>query len=647
MRTSRARLIVAFLVSPAGGLGGDPGGDPGDWPQWRGAHGDGLSHDVAWSENGRTLWTTEIGLGYSQPVVSAGRVFTYGHDAQRSKDMLRALELDSGRELWRQEWAGELRDFQHEGGTLSTPAVAGELVIVGTNLGLVHAFHVADGRPRWTADQREKLGLDPGYYGFAGSPIVDGGEVLISLDRTLALKTETGELLWASEPLEALYTTPVLVHEGERSLVGAFSQQALHFLERASGKELARFPWHKSDRLVNAATPVIVGARVFVSSAYDHGCALVELADGGARSVWESRAMKSKMAGCVLVDGALYGFDESLLECLDLDGQERWRVRGLGNGAVSGGDGKLAVLSSSGELIVARASASAFEELSRVALFDGGVCWTPPTIAGGRILARNNRGTLVCRDHRASATGTNHTATAASVAATAEAPPTADALFERHLAAIGGKEAVAKLGALRLSGTYEQRSVGFVPVPYEIRWAAPDRRRVQVQLPPPLEGHVVRVHDGVAAFELNPRRGDRLFDGAEEREERTGARLFALAEGAAPYAELAVAGPVAYDGRDCWRVDAKTHDGAQRSLYFERASGFFAGREATDEAAVACSDYRAFVGVKLATRERCFRPVDGIEETFHLEAVSVEPVDETLYARPEAIERALAERNAK
>src|SRR5262245_5094538 len=124
MRTPRAPVLVALLASPIGAFGGDPG----DWPQWRGAHGDGLSHDVPWSEHGRTLWTAEIGLGYSAPVVSAGRAYAYGHDAQREKDVLRALELDTGRELWRQEWAGELRDFQHEGGTLSTPAVAGELV---------------------------------------------------------------------------------------------------------------------------------------------------------------------------------------------------------------------------------------------------------------------------------------------------------------------------------------------------------------------------------------------------------------------------------------------------------------------------------------------------------------------------------------
>ena len=43
-------------------------------------------------------------------------------------------------------------------------------------------------------------------------------------------------------------------------------------------------------------------------------------------------------------------------------GAEQWRVRGLGNGALAGGDGKLAVLSSKGELVIATASPEGFDE---------------------------------------------------------------------------------------------------------------------------------------------------------------------------------------------------------------------------------------------------------------------------------------------
>ena len=332
------------------------GSDPDEWPCWRGARGDGLSHGTPWASTGKTLWTAEIDLGYSAPCVSQGRVVTYGFDATRSVDVLRCLDAETGAERWRDEWPGELRANQHEGGTLSTPAVADGRVFAVSSSGLASCFDLADGTRRWQVDLAARHELDPGYYGFAGSPVLADGRLLVAVGRALALDPETGATLWASEPLNALYSTPVALEIGGARRLALFSQDALHLLDSATGAPLAAFPWHESERLVNAATPVVAGERLFVSSAYDHGCALVEFGPDGPRALFKNRAMRNKMAGCILIDGHLFGFDESVLKCLDLEGNERWRVRGFGSGALSGGDGKLAVLTSSGELVIDRKS---------------------------------------------------------------------------------------------------------------------------------------------------------------------------------------------------------------------------------------------------------------------------------------------------
>ncbi len=636
-----AALALALLPLPLAG-------EPGDWPQWRNDAGDGLSRGVAWTPAGETRWTSEIGLGYSAVSVSAGRVFAFGFDAERSLDVLRVLALEDGQELWRREWPGELRANQHEGGTLSTPAEADGRVYVSTSSGVVLCHRAADGELLWRRDLAAELELDPGYYGFASSPLVLDGRLFVDFDRALALDAASGELLWKSEPLQALYATPARFELAGVPALAVFSQDALSVLARADGSLRASFPWKQDERRVNAATPVVVGDKLFLSSAYEHGCALVEFPPTGARAAWENKLMRNKMAGCVLVEGALYGFDESVLKCLDLAGQERWRVRGLGNGALSGGDGKLAILSSGGELVVARAGVAAFEELARAALFDEGVCWTPPTLAGGRILARNNRGRLVCRDHR----GATSAATPVARAAAAELP-SAELLLARHLAAIGGAEALAKHPAIHLVGTYEQRSVGFVPAPFEVRWSAPDRRRVEIQFPPPLDqlfakdgvpGRLARVCDGELAFERNPYRGDKLLTPAEEREERIGAHLGAAAEGATLYALLTTTARVPFDERECLRVSATTHDERHRTLYFDAATGLLAGREAEDEALVIYRDYKAFDGLLLPTFERVFRPDGGIEETFRVEEVTFEPAPEGCFERGERIEALLKER---
>lgn len=635
---SLAAIVCAVLVSIQE--------NQGDWPQWRGALGDGLSHGGSWSAEGRTLWSAEIDLGYSAPAVGQGRVLTLGFDVARGLDVLRCLDFESGKELWRAEHPGELRNNQHEGGTLSSPAIAGERVFFASTDGVLRCLELADGTALWTADLAERHGVDPGYYGFASSPVLAGGEILIAVDRALAIDPATGTTVWASEPLAALYSTPVACSIRGEERVAVFSQDALHLLERAGGKQVAAFPWKKGERRVNASTPILIGERLFVSSAYEHGCALVEFAPEGPRALFENRRMRNKMSGGVALEGLVFGFDEGVLRCLDLEGEEHWHVRGLGCGALAGGDGKLAILSSAGELVVARASGAAFEELSRTPLFEDGVCWTPPVIAHGRILARNNHGRLVCREHR----GTSTAASATAARPSAAALPDAASLCERHLAAIGGAEVLARHAGLRIAGTYEQRSVGFVPAPFEILYTAPDRRRVQIRFPPPLDerfaqdgvkGHLARIHDGEQSFVLNRYLGDKLLEGGEAAEERIAARLGAAAEWRTLYAELTTRARVEFDRRDCYAVDARTPDGRVRTLHFEVESGLLAGREAPDEALVTYRDYRPFDGLALPTTQRVFRPDGGIEELFRVERVEAAEVADSAFARSEAIDELL------
>ena len=132
-----------------------------------------------------------------------------------------------------------------------------------------------------------------------------------------------------------------------------------------------------------------------------HGCALLAFDEGEAKVVWESKAVASKMSGCVQIGEHLYGFDErNMLKCVDLEGQEVWRER-LDLGSVTGAGERLIVISGDGELIISAANPEKYEELSRAKVLEGGVCWTPPVLAGGRIFCRNSLGHLVCRDHRA------------------------------------------------------------------------------------------------------------------------------------------------------------------------------------------------------------------------------------------------------
>ncbi|MEE8468779.1 MAG: alcohol dehydrogenase, partial [Planctomycetota bacterium] len=142
--------------------------------------------------------------------------------------------------------------------------------------------------------------------------------------------------------------------------------------------------------------------RLLISSGYKHGAALVEVGEKGMQMefLWETKGMQNESSTCVLIGEHLYGFDQAVLKCMDLEGNEKWAQRGLGKGALSAAGERLIIMTSRGELVVAQANAEEFEELSRAKVVDGGVCWSMPILSGGRIYCRNSLGNLVVRDHR-------------------------------------------------------------------------------------------------------------------------------------------------------------------------------------------------------------------------------------------------------
>jgi outer membrane protein assembly factor BamB len=372
-----------------------------DWPCWRGPRHDGVSLEQGWTDAGKPLWERDVGLGHSSCVVVGTKLYTAGFDVERSIEVVWCLDAETGAAVWTRTYPAELRAVGHGGGTHSTPSVDGADVFVSDRVGTLRCLDAATGEVRWAQDLAAELGVQPNEYGYGGSPLVLGERVIQHAGKVAALERASGKVLWSTPDHVALYSTPTPLELAGQLRIAAFTKEGLHVLVPETGAELFRRPWRKGNTTVNAATPVVVGERVFISSGYGHGCALVAFDPAGlVRTEWESKVMQTVLSGCVLVDGCLYGFDESRLKCIGLDGTEKWRKRGLGQGALAAADGRLIVMSEKGELVILRATPEAYTELSRTPLMDGGSCWTTPTLAGGRIYCRNGAGRLVARDHR-------------------------------------------------------------------------------------------------------------------------------------------------------------------------------------------------------------------------------------------------------
>jgi outer membrane protein assembly factor BamB len=147
---------------------------------------------------------------------------------------------------------------------------------------------------------------------------------------------------------------------------------------------------------INVAQPVLLGDdRVFISAAYDHGAAALQVTRTGdtfaASTLWESRTMKNKFSSSLFHLGYLYGLDESILACVDAaTGKLKWKGGRYGYGQILLAGEHLIVLTEDGDAVLVNATPERHEEVARFSAISGKT-WNHPVIAGGRLLVRNIR----------------------------------------------------------------------------------------------------------------------------------------------------------------------------------------------------------------------------------------------------------------
>ena len=380
-----------------------------DWPQYRGPNRDGISRETEWGTanwSGGTpkiLWRAAIGIGFSSIAVSNGHAYSMGN-IEGNTDVLFCLDVETGREVWRYSYPCPLDPKNHEGGPHATPTVDRDLVFILSKMGHLACFEAATGKLRWYKDFRAEFGAQPPEWGYSGSPLVVGNKVIVEVGASnaslVAFDRNTGQIAWKASSDKAAYSSPVYFKLVNYELIASFPASGLLISNAVTGEALSRFAW-KTAYDVNAATPIIIdNDKVFISSGYGTGCALIQIGQGPPKVLWRNREMKNHFNSCVFAAGYLYGFDESELKCLAAaDGSVRWTQSGLGKGSLLLAGDRLVVLSERGELVVAPASPDGFRPTARGQILSG-KCWTMPAFANGLLYARNAAGDLVCVDMR-------------------------------------------------------------------------------------------------------------------------------------------------------------------------------------------------------------------------------------------------------
>lgn len=376
-----------------------------DWSRWRGPEGNGISAESDWRPQAlaggpKIKWRTSLGSGLSAVSVASRRLYTLGNVG--ASDTVYCLDAETGKLVWKYTYACPLGNFF---GPRATPAQDGGLLYTLSRKGDALCLDVETGRVKWSKDLVREFKAQTMDYGLAGSPLIVGDLVIYNaLECGIALNKLSGEKVWTSADGPGGYASPVFFQSQGKDQVAIFGSRNLFVIDPATGKKSVTHPW-QTQFDVNAADPAFFDGKLFITSAWEHGCALLDLSTGSARPLWENRNLRGHLASPIYLDGYLYGIDDNTpngqLRCLDArTGEVKWAQKGSYE-SLSMAGGRILTLDKKGFLAVTEASPKECKELARALVLNGKARnWTAPVLANGLLYCKNSDGELLCLDVR-------------------------------------------------------------------------------------------------------------------------------------------------------------------------------------------------------------------------------------------------------
>jgi outer membrane protein assembly factor BamB len=397
---------LALLMMTAGNTAPEA-----EWPQWRGPLRNGISSATGllkqWPEKGpAAVWSiTNLGEGYGSLAIRADRIYVQG--TKGAESAVFCLNRADGKTIWSVS-LGPKVDEGRGNGPRSTPTLDGDRIYVLTENGDLACLRERDGSRVWGKNILKEYGASNPRWLISESPLVDGNKLIVSPGGAgagiVALDKMTGAEIWRAKELSdrAGYSSSILADVGGvRGYINFTSSAAVGV--RASDGKLMWSYTNVANRTANCTTPIFADNKVFFSSAYNTGGALLNLtAQGGevkAQEAYFTREMMNHHGGMVLVNGYLYGFSNAILTCIEFNtGKVMWKDRSVGKGSLTYADGMLYLLGEKQLVGLAEANPNAYVEKGRFPINDLGLdSWAHPVVLGGNLYIRNQN-ELTCYD---------------------------------------------------------------------------------------------------------------------------------------------------------------------------------------------------------------------------------------------------------
>lgn len=382
-----------------------------EWPGFRGPDRDGriagLRIETDWSASPPVeLWRREVGPGVSSFAVGGDLLYT---QEQRGDDeVVAGYSLTTGEPVWRHRDAARFWDSHVGAGPRGTPAYSRGRVYSFGATGIVNALDAVDGAVVWSRNAASDAGVEVPDFGFTSSPLVVDGVVVVAVTGQLvAYETGTGELRWRGPKAGGGYSSPHLLTLDGIAQVLLLSGDGATSVAPTDGTLLWKYAWQGYSYVQPALTAggdLLISDIDFMPRGLRRLTVTQESGGWTLEERWSSAGLKPHFSDFVVHDGHAYGFDGSILACIDVaDGERKWKGGRLGHGqlVLLREQDLLLVLSEQGELALVKATPDRFTELARFQAIEGRT-WNHPALAGDLLLVRNGQEMAAFRLARAS-----------------------------------------------------------------------------------------------------------------------------------------------------------------------------------------------------------------------------------------------------
>ena len=372
------------------------------WPGFRGPERNSILRGVQlapeWARTPpRQLWRRPVGPGWSSFAVRGNYFYT---QEQRGPDeVVACYAVSTGEPVWSHRDPVRFYESNAGAGPRATPTLSdGQVYTLGAT-GIVNVLDATTGSVVWTRNAATDTGAKVPEWGFAGSPlVVDDLVIVATAGRLVAYDRVTGKPRWTAQTGGTGYSSPHLATlHGMRQIL-LLSTAGVSSLAPADGKELWKYPW-AGDGIVQPALTaegdIVLGAGSGLAA--EKGVRRLTVAKGPdgwtAQERWSATGLKPYFSDFVIHQGHAYGFDGSLLACIDMaDGQRKWKGGRYGHGQLLllPDQDLLLVLAETGELALVAAKPDQYKQLALFREALTGKTWNHPVLVGEILLVRNS-----------------------------------------------------------------------------------------------------------------------------------------------------------------------------------------------------------------------------------------------------------------